>query len=99
MIPKAMVASERSFIRIPPSSCAAACVPARAWCPARAGHHVQHNSEIPLTMEAGDEKGFAEHVAVHGVNHRRTRIRRFLRSALRNIKLGVQRVQLEGVVM
>src|SRR2546429_490904 len=50
-------------------------------------------------MESRDQDGFAEHVTVHGVDDSGARGGGFLRRALRNLELRVERVQLERVVM
>src|SRR5258708_4143652 len=52
-----------------------------------------------LPMEACDEDRLPEHVTVHGVDHCHTGICGFLRRALRDIELRVERIELERVVM
>jgi len=50
-------------------------------------------------MESRDEDGLSKHMSVHRVHNRGSRGCRFLRGALRNIELRIERVELERVVM
>src|SRR5262245_51636113 len=50
-------------------------------------------------MKTRDQDRLAEHVTVHRIDDSRARRRCLLRRTLRNVELGVEGVELEGVVM